>query len=228
MAEGQPGLAGVTVLALLAACGGDIVGLRDAALISVAYDAGLRASELVGTRVADLAPVADGSSRLEIAHSKTGQAGEGALAWLPVETMGRVSAWLLAAGIAEGPVFRRINVLASEADGEGQQVLRHFIGAKPLTRQGVVEILRRRVLAAVDFAHIALEPGREGEAMRSLSAHSFRVGLTQDLFAAGEDVAGIALALRWSWQATAPALCARARGWQQCRCAGARQAARRR
>lgn len=43
----------------------------------------------------------------------------------------------------------------------------------------------------------------EGEAVRSLSAHSFRVGLTQDLFAAGEDGAGIALALRWSSPTTA-------------------------
>ena len=41
----------------------------------------------------------------------------------------------------------------------------------------------------------------EGAAVRSLSAHSFRVGLT--LFAAGEDGAGIALALRWSSPTTA-------------------------
>ncbi len=39
--------------------------------------------------------------------------------------------------------------------------------------------------------------------MRALSAHSFRVGLTQDLFAAGEDGSGIALALRWSSPNTA-------------------------
>ena len=39
--------------------------------------------------------------------------------------------------------------------------------------------------------------------MAALSAHSFQVGLTQDLFAAGEDGAGNALALRWSSQATA-------------------------
>jgi hypothetical protein len=81
--------------------------------------------------------------------------------------------------------------------------VRQFIGAKPLTRQGVVAILRRRVLAAIDAGHVELEPGREGETAPSLSAHSFRVGLTQDLFAAGEDGAGIALALRWSSQATA-------------------------
>lgn len=43
----------------------------------------------------------------------------------------------------------------------------------------------------------------EVETVRALSAHSFRVGLTQDLFAAGEDGSGIALALRWSSPTTA-------------------------
>lgn len=32
---------------------------------------------------------------------------------------------------------------------------------------------------------------------QSLTAHSTRVGLTQDLFAAGQDLAGIMQALRW-------------------------------
>lgn len=64
-------------------------------------------------------------------------------------------------------------------------------------------ILRRRVIAAIDRGLVELEPGIEGETVRSLSAHSFRVGLTQDLFAAGEDGSGIALALRWSSPTTA-------------------------
>jgi len=203
MAEGQSPPEGVTVRALLAACGSDIVSMRDAALISLAYDAGLRVSELVGTKVADLRQVGDMSGRLEIAHSKTDQEGQGALAWLSPDTMGRVSAWLLASGITEGPVFRRINLLSSPIIGEGQRLVRHFIGDKALTRQGVVAILRRRVLEAIDLGHVELEPGMEAETIRALSAHSFRVGLTQDLFAAGEDGAGIALALRWSSPTTA-------------------------
>lgn len=88
MRDGQAPPEGVTVKALLASCGSDIVGLRDAALISAAYDAGLRVSELVGSTVADLKQLANGSGRLEIAHSKTDQLGEGALAWLSPETMG--------------------------------------------------------------------------------------------------------------------------------------------
>ncbi len=203
MQEGQAPPDGVTVKALLASCGSDVVGLRDAALISLAYDAGLRVSELVGSEVADLRQIGDGSGRLAISHSKTDQQGEGALVWLSAETMARLSTWLLASGIAQGPVFRRINVLTNDAGNEGQQVVRHFIGHKALTRQGVVAILRRRVLEAIDLGHVELEPGMESETVKSLSAHSFRVGLTQDLFAAGEDGAGIALALRWSSSTTA-------------------------
>jgi len=122
---------------------------------------------------------------------------------LSPDTMSRVSAWLLASGITEGPVFRRINLLSNPVGGEGQRIVRHFIGDKALTQQGGVAILRRRVFEAIDLGHVELKPGMETETVRALSAHSFRVGLTQDPFAAGEDGVGIALALRWSSPTTA-------------------------
>jgi len=68
MTEGQPAPEGVTIQALLASCGRDLIGLRDAALISLAYDGSLRVSELVATQVGDVRQVADGSGRLVIAH----------------------------------------------------------------------------------------------------------------------------------------------------------------
>ncbi|KAJ8139406.1 hypothetical protein OY671_007383 [Metschnikowia pulcherrima] len=203
MQEGQAPPDGVTVNALSASCGTDIIGSRDSASISLAYDAGLRVSESVGATVADLSQVGDGSGRLEITHSKTDQSGEGASAWSSADTMVRSSAWLLASGIAHGPVLRRINVSTSPPDAAGQRLVRHYIGAKPLTRQGVVAISRRRVLEAIDLGHVDLEPGMEGDTVRALSAHSFRVGSTQDSFAAGEDGAGIASASRWSSPTTA-------------------------
>ncbi len=225
MVEGQGAPEGLTVKALLASCDTDIIGLRDAAMISLACDAGLRVSELVAAKVADLRQVGDGSGRLDVAFSKTDQLGEGAKAWLSPDTMARVSAWLLASGLNEGQVFRRINVQTSPPNPAHQQVVRHYIGARPLARQEVVSILRRRVLEAVDLGHVELEPRMEGVAVRSLSAHSFRVGLTQDLFAAGEDGAGIALALVVADNGAA--LCARARRWEQCSGAGAWDSARR-
>lgn len=168
---GRAGLnlaSGMTETLAADTCGTYIIGLRDAALISLAYDAGLRVSELVGTTVADLRQVSDGSGRLEIAHSKTDQVGEGALAWLAPDTMARLSAWLLASGITQGAVCRRINVLTSPPDAAGQQTQRHYIGKKPLTRQGVVTILRRRVLEAVDLGLVELEPGTESDTARGL------------------------------------------------------------
>ena len=195
--DGDPG--DLTIESLLAACGEDLVGLRDAAICSMAYDAGLRVSELVAAAVTDLRLVGDGSGRLSIPRSKTDQEGEGSVVWLSAETMERLSAWLTASTIADGPVFRRINILSHKGAEVGETVLRHHIGGHALTRQGVVSILRRRATAAIADGHA--EPGED--AVAALSAHSFRVGLTQDLFAAGEDGAGIALALRWSSPTTA-------------------------
>ena len=199
-AEPEPG--GLTIQGLLAACGDDLVGLRDAALVSMTYDAGLRVSELVAATVSDLSRLGDGSGRFEIRRSKTDQDGEGSVVWLSAETMDRLSAWLVASGIEDGPVFRRINILTRD-NGGGQQQLTHYLGASGLTRQGVVAILRRVATTAIADGHIAVPPGEEADAVQALSAHSFRVGLTQDLFAAGEDGAGIALALRWSSATTA-------------------------
>ena len=144
-----------------------------------------------------------GSRQLEIAFSKTDQEGEGALAWLSADTMQRLSAWLLASQIEQGAVFRRINVLTTTIDETEQQLVRHYIGGKGLTRQGVVAILRRRAFEAINLGHADVTPSDKSAAVRALSAHSFRVGLTQDLFAAGEDGIGIALALRWSSPTTA-------------------------
>ena len=195
----EPG--GLTIESLLAACGDDLVGLRDAALCSMAYDAGLRVSELVAATVADLRRLADGSGRLTIPRSKTDQEGEGSVVWLSAETMRRLSLWLSASAIADGAVFRRINILTLKGADDGETILRHHVGSNGLTRQGVVSILRSRATKAIADGHAAIEPGQDPVA--ALSAHSFRVGLTQDLFAAGEDGAGIALALRWSSPTTA-------------------------
>lgn len=96
----------------------------------------------------------------------------------------------------------------------GGEVARAYLGTKALTRQGVVAILRRRVLRAIDSGTLELEGGVEGETPARSRAHSFRVGLTQDMFGADEDGSGVALALRWSSPTTALRY-ARSRG-QQC------------
>ena len=98
---------GFTLAALLDACGGDLQGLRDAALLSLGYDAGLRVSELTVVERLQIDQQEDGSATLFIPFSKTDQDGEGAWAWLSAETMRRVHAWEEASDIKEGPGRRR-------------------------------------------------------------------------------------------------------------------------
>ena len=79
----------------------------------------------------------------------------------------------------------------------------YTIGTASLTRQGVNGIYRRVALSAYDKGLVILPISKVTHALKALSTHSLRVGLTQDLFAAGEDGVGIAQALRWSSPTTA-------------------------
>jgi len=198
---------GFTLAALLDACGGDLQGLRDAALLSLGYDAGLRVSELTVVERLQIDQQEDGSATLFIPFSKTDQDGEGAWAWLSAETMRRVHAWEEASDIKEGPLFRRVGVdrrRAHQAEPETALARTTYsVGTASLTRQGVNGIYRRIALAAYDKGLVTLPAGKLHDAIQALSTHSLRVGLTQDLFAAGEDGVGIAQALRWSSPATA-------------------------
>lgn len=198
---------GFTLAALLDACGGDLQGLRDAALLSLGYDAGLRVSELTVVERLQIDQQEDGSATLFIPFSKTDQDGEGAWAWLSAETMRRVHAWEEASDIKEGPLFRRVGVdrrRAQQAEPETALARTTYsVGTASLTRQGVNGIYRRIALAAYDKGLVTLPAGKLHDAIQALSTHSLRVGLTQDLFAAGEDGVGIAQALRWSSPATA-------------------------
>lgn len=195
---------GFTIAAMLQACGSDLQGLRDAALLSLGYDAGLRVSELVAAEVGHVEEQADGSALLYLPYSKTDQEGMGAWAWLSPDTMRRLRVWLRSSGIKEGPLFRRVGVDRRRArSAEAINQITYTVGQQPLSRQGVTGIYRRVALAAADAGLVDVGGADLFKALAALSTHSLRVGLTQDLFAAGADGAGICLALRWTNQATA-------------------------
>lgn len=211
------GAGGFTISALLEACSSDVQGVRDAALLSLGYDAGLRVSELTAIEIKDLRPQGDGTGLLHLPRSKTDQEGLGAWAWLSADTMRRIAVWRSESGISEGVLFRRVGVdrrrerakeIADarwgETDEAGASLLvTYTVGSEPLTRQGVTGIYRRIALGAARAGLVDLPAGELDTAIKTLSTHSLRVGLTQDLFAAGEDGAGIALTLRWSSPSTA-------------------------
>lgn len=219
---------GFTLEGLLDACAPDLQGLRDAALLSLGYDAGLRVSELVAVEERHIEPQEDGSATLLIPSSKTDQERQGAWAWLSPDTMRRVGAWLEASGVRDGSLFRRVGVDRRRAraavapvayhaipgntqnwrermEGRPAELARttYAIGTARLTRQGVNGIYRRVATAAFDKGLIQMPVKDVFDAVKALSSHSLRVGLTQDLFAAGEDGVGIAQALRWSSPSTA-------------------------
>jgi hypothetical protein len=72
------------------------------------------------------------------------------------------------------------------------------VGADALHPGSVGPIFRRMIVRAVEQGLVSGGETADLPALLAgVSGHSTRVGLTQDLFAAGEDLAGIMDALRW-------------------------------
>ena len=126
---------------LLKACRRDALGLRDAALLRLAYDTGARRSELVAIEVSHIdGPDGDGAGVLFIPSSKTDQAGEGAEAYLSPATITAIARWREAGDIHKGPLFRRV---ITHFDGSIDR-----IGADRLHANSIALIYRRLIRAA--------------------------------------------------------------------------------
>lgn len=127
---------------------------RDRALIALGMAAALRRSELVALRVRDLERVAEGL-RVRIARSKTDQDGAGEVVAVPggkrIRPVALVDAWLGAAGIQDGFVFRRF---VSRAD---------HLSDLPMDDAGVALVVKRRAasagLSAADYSGHSLRSG---------------------------------------------------------------------
>ncbi len=132
-----------------------LVGKRDRALILIGFAAALRRSELVALNVGDVERN-DSGVFLHIRRSKTDQEGAGALIAVPdgkkLKPVEALDAWLTAAGIRNGALFRGID----KAGGLGER----------LTGQSVALIVKRwaktarvrsdsvfRTLAALGLRH---------------------------------------------------------------------------
>jgi integrase len=98
---------------MLATCDDSLEGLRDAALLCFGFaSGGRRRSEIAAADMQDLRKSGDESYIYRLEHSKTQQAGVTAGSSPDKPILGRsaaaLAAWLDAAGITEGPIFRRI------------------------------------------------------------------------------------------------------------------------
>lgn len=158
---------------LLQATGGSLRDWRNRALLAVAYDLLGRRSELVALTVEDLAHAADGSATVLIRKSKTDPEGTGVPLYLAPDTMAYVAAWLAAAGITTGFLFRA------------------------LTKSGKVrERLSADAVARI-FKQMAQAAGLPPQLVQGIAGHSARVGAAQDMATHGIDLAGIMQAGRW-------------------------------
>jgi integrase len=86
---------------LLAAAGTGTRALRNKAMLTVAYTTMARRAE-------DLTVEADGFGTIVIRRGKTDQEGQGAVAPVTPDAMRHLLAWIEAAGVQDGPLFRAV------------------------------------------------------------------------------------------------------------------------
>ena len=159
-------LATEEVQRLVATCDAGLVGLRDRALLLVAFAGALRRSELCGIEVEYIA-WKPRSLELLIPRSKTDAEGEGARIGIPrgkaqaTCPVRALRAWLDAAGIEHGPVFRAVT--------------RHnTIRTSALSGEAVRLIVRKRARLA----------GIKGSRLEPISSHGLRAGFVTSAYRA--------------------------------------------
>lgn len=168
-----------TIRALVEDLPPGIAGVRDRALILLGFALGLRASDLVGLNVTDLTPAARGGLDVLVRYSKADQDGAGeTLALAPGAReatcpVTAVTAWVTAAGIIDGPLFRSVGKGASARLGSGRM--------SASSVRGILTRAARRADVPVD----------------RLSPHSLRRGFATTAYAAGVPERTIAATGRW-------------------------------
>ena len=152
------------VRAMLKVLPDTIAGKRDRALLLLGFAAALRRSELVALDVAHIERQPEGIL-IRIARSKTDQEGAGQFVAVPrgtkLKPIVALDAWLEAAGIISGPIFRPIN--------KGGRVL-----PERLTDQSVALVIKRHATAA------KLDPSL-------FAGHSLRAGFVTSALEDGAD-----------------------------------------
>lgn len=160
-------LAAAEVRRMAAVCGGDLAGLRDRALLLLGHAAALRPSELVGL---DAERLAFGADALEIRASRSEDDAEGEGRRVRVVRGRRagacpvaaVEAWVRAAGVGRGPLFRRVT--------------RHgTAGAHRLSAVAVRDVLAKRAAMA----------GTGGSRLEAVSPRGPRAGSATQAHLAG-------------------------------------------
>ncbi len=152
------------VRAMVMTLGDTLIGRRDACLLLLGFASALRRSELVALDIGDVVETNDGLV-VTIARSKTDQEGEGRQIGIPYGShpttcpVRALRAWLAAAEIEDGPLFRPI-------DRHGR------FGSERLSDRAVAIVVKRTAEAA------GIDP-------RLVAGHSLRSGMATSAARAG-------------------------------------------
>jgi site-specific recombinase XerD len=156
------------VRAMLDACPGTMIGIRDRALLALGFAGAFRRSELVALLVSDLTEVPDGY-RVSIRRSKTDQCGEGQEIVIPrghkIRPVAAVQAWLEASQITDGYLLRSV--------WKGGRVMPRGLGGHDVSRR---------------VKHYARAAGFTAEEIASLSGHSLRAGFATSAAETGASI----------------------------------------
>ena len=145
-------------------------GFRDAAIILVASDGLLRASEIIALDCEDVQFNQNGTGHLTIRRSKTDQEGKGSIHFLGPPTIRRLRNWLEFSGINSGPLFRPYR----------------NTDKPPEKRMGY-----RTLSDAIKRC------ARDAGITERITSHSFRIGAAQDLTTLGASLVELQIAGRW-------------------------------
>jgi integrase len=159
---------------LLACLGESLWDLRARALLLTAYCTLARSAELVALEVDDLKVSSAGDGYAVLRKSKTDQEGHGSHRYLAAPAVEAIRAWITIAGIAEGPIFRRLHKHGGVT----------ATGIRPHEVARLVQQVVRRLPA-------------EQRLVGSFAGHSTRIGGAQDLVAAGQDLLAVMQAGGW-------------------------------
>jgi hypothetical protein len=148
---------------LLAACGGDLAGLRDQAAVILHLRLDLKHSEATSACIENLADLPDGSAKLTLPEAAAVRMRIDAVVIDP-DDANRLKQWIMTAGLADGPILRRIVVdkrrqsKREAANARRADVARRFgtpyvalddeqdterAGSTALTRQGLNLVLHK-------------------------------------------------------------------------------------
>jgi site-specific recombinase XerD len=154
-----------TMLAMCANFGGGLASLRDRALLLLGFSIAARRSELVALDVSDISANECGFM-VRIRRSKTDQEGRGATVAVPFGAIAcpvkALQAWLDAASITDGPIFR------------------------PVLRNGAVATTRLTDRSVANIVKVHAE--RLGLDPTTFSGHSLRAGFATSAAARGANL----------------------------------------